>query len=109
MTELLTGSQVYAGEMINHRSLDKRFAIRIVESANAEPRVELIALPSRNKVIKLDPRLAGSGVALDGCDDARAGANNIIVLWAKPREALASNERGHHPLLTRKESQRWHP
>jgi len=61
---LLTGAQVYAGETITHRSPDKRFAIRIVESANAEPRVELVALPSRKKVIELDPRLAGSGVAL---------------------------------------------
>jgi hypothetical protein len=68
---LLTGAQVYAGETIRHRSPDKRFAIRIVESANAEPRVELVALPSCNKVIELDPRLAGSGVALTWSPDSQ--------------------------------------
>jgi hypothetical protein len=68
---LLTGAQVYAGETISHRSPDKRFAIRIVESANAEPRVEVVALPSRSKVIELDPRLAGSGVALTWSPDSQ--------------------------------------
>lgn len=70
-TLLLTDAQVYAEETISHRSPDKRFAIRIVESANAEPRVELVALPSRNKVIELDPRLAGSGVALTWSPDSQ--------------------------------------
>ena len=67
----LAGARVHAEEPISHRSPDKRFAIRIVESANAEPRVELVALPSRNKVIELDPRLAGSGVALTWSPDSQ--------------------------------------
>ena len=67
----LAGARVHAEEAISHRSPDKRFAIRIVEQANAEPRVELVALLSRKTVIDLDPHLAGSGVALTWSPDSR--------------------------------------
>jgi hypothetical protein len=67
----LAGARVHAEEAISHRSPDKRFAIRIVEQANAEPRVELVALLSRKTVIELDPRLAGSGVALSWSPDSQ--------------------------------------
>ena len=67
----LAGARVHAEEAISHRSPDKRFAIRIVEQANAEPRVELVALLSRKTVIDLDPRLAGSGVALTWSPDSQ--------------------------------------
>jgi hypothetical protein len=60
-----------AEDTISHRSPDKQFAIRIIEPANAAPRVELIALPSRKKVIELDPRLAGSGVASSWSPDSQ--------------------------------------
>jgi hypothetical protein len=60
-----------ADETISHRSPDKQFAIRIVEPADAAPRVELIALPSRRKVLEFDPRLAGSGVAVSWSPDSQ--------------------------------------
>ena len=56
---LFIASAGQAEETISHRSPDKKFAVRLTDD-----KAELIALPSRNKVIELDPRLAGSGVAL---------------------------------------------
>jgi hypothetical protein len=68
---LLADARVHAEEPISRRSPDKRFAIRIVEPANAAPRVELVALPSLKKVIELDPHLAGSGVASSWSPDSQ--------------------------------------
>jgi hypothetical protein len=60
-----------AGEAISHRSPDKQFGIRIVEPADAPPRVELVALPSRDRVLELDPSLAGRGAALSWSPDSQ--------------------------------------
>jgi hypothetical protein len=63
---LFIASAGQAEETISHRSPDKKFAVRLTDD-----RAELIALPSHKKVIELDPRLAGSGVALTWSPDSQ--------------------------------------
>jgi hypothetical protein len=58
-------------ETMSHRSPDKKFAARIVNSEHSAPRAQLIALPSRKVVLELDPKLAGSGMALTWSPDSK--------------------------------------
>jgi len=63
---LFIASAGQAEETISHRSPDKKFAVRLTDD-----KAELIALPSRKKVLEFDPLPASGIVAVTWTPDSR--------------------------------------